>query len=68
MIVLYTFLYGLVVWLVLWAIGVGSFDAFMLLIAMVLVAIGWMVFSPFLPGNRGDDDRSGSGGSWRPRG
>jgi hypothetical protein len=53
---------GLVVWLVLWAIGVKSFDAFLITIAMVLVAATAHVFAPFLPGNR--SERSSD---WNPR-
>jgi hypothetical protein len=50
---LLTFIAGLVVWIVLWAIGVKSFDAFMITVAMVFVAVALRMISPFLPGNRG---------------
>jgi len=40
------------VWIVLWAIGVKAFDAFMLTVAMVLVAATLRLISPYLPGNR----------------
>jgi len=53
---------GLVVWIVLWAIGVKSFDAFLITLAMVLVAATARVFAPFLPGNRGDEPER-----WSPR-
>jgi hypothetical protein len=43
---------GLVVWIVLWAIGVKSIDAFMITIAIVLVAASVRIISPYLPGNR----------------
>jgi hypothetical protein len=49
---LMTLIAGLVVWIVLWAIGVKAFDAFMLTIAMVLVAATVRLISPYLPGNR----------------
>jgi hypothetical protein len=54
---------GLVVWIVLWAIGVKSFDAFLITILMVLIALTARVFAPFLPGNRGDEE----GTRWTPR-
>jgi hypothetical protein len=43
---------GLVVWIVLWAIGVKSFDAFMLTKLIVLLAAGTRILIPFLPGNQ----------------
>jgi hypothetical protein len=49
---LLTLIAGLVVWIVLWAIGVKSFDAFLLTAAMVLVAATLRIISPYLPGNR----------------
>jgi hypothetical protein len=49
---LLTLIAGLVVWIVLWATGVKSFDAFMLTIAMVLLAATVRLISPYLPGNR----------------
>jgi hypothetical protein len=61
---LLTLIAGLVVWIVLWAIGVKSFDAFLITIFMVLVAAGVRIFSPYLPGNRADDQ---PGGRWTPR-
>jgi hypothetical protein len=60
---LLTTIAALVVWIVLWAIGVKSFDAFLISIAMILVAATARVFSPYLPGNR--DDREGT--RWTPR-
>jgi hypothetical protein len=49
---LLTLIAGLVVWIVLWAIGVKAFDAFMLTVLMVLVAASVRLISPYLPGNR----------------
>ena len=49
---LLTFIAGLVVWIVLWAIGVKAFDAFLVTVAMVLVAATVRIISPYLPGNR----------------
>ncbi len=60
---LLTTLAGLVVWIVLWALGVKSFDAFLITILMVLVAVTARVFAPYLPGNRGEEQ----GTRWTPR-
>ena len=59
---LLTTMAGLVVWIVLWAVGVKSFDAFLITIAMILVAATARVFAPFLPGNRGEEPER-----WSPR-
>jgi hypothetical protein len=60
---LLTTIAGLSLWIVLWAIGVKSFDAFMITIAMIIVAATARVFAPFLPGNRGEEE----GSRWTPR-
>ena len=54
--VLLTLTAGLVVWIVLWAIGAKSFDAFMITAVMLLVAAAAHLIWPTLPGNR-DPDR-----------
>ncbi|MGH2970355.1 MAG: hypothetical protein ACRDK0_15035 [Solirubrobacteraceae bacterium] len=54
---LLTLIAGLVVWIVLWAIGVKGFDAFIVTIVMVLVAATVHIVLPFLPGNRDVDAR-----------
>ena len=54
--VLLTLIAGLVVWIVLWAIGVKSFDAFLITIVMLIVAAAAHIIWPTLPGNR-DPDR-----------
>jgi hypothetical protein len=52
---LLTWTAGLILWIVLWAIDVKSFDAFMLTVMlMVIAAIGHIVW-PMLPGNRTGD-------------
>lgn len=61
---LLTTIAGLVLWIVLWAIGVKSFDAFLLTVALVLVAATLRLFAPFFTGSRGDDE---PGGGWSPR-
>jgi len=55
MIILTSFVTGLVVWIVLWAIGVKSFDAFMLTMLITMLGVIAHVVSPFLPGNRRDE-------------
>ena len=55
---------GLVVWIVLWSIGVKSFDAFLITITMIVLAATAHVFAPHLPGKRSDDE---SGTRWNPR-
>ena len=44
--------FGLIIWLVLWAIGVKAFDAFMLTALIALVAATLRMLTPYLPGNR----------------
>ena len=61
---LLTTIAGLVVWIVLGAIGVKSFDAFMITVAMILVAVAARVVLPHLPGKRPDPE---SGTRWNPR-
>jgi hypothetical protein len=41
---------GLVLWIILWAINVSGFDAILIAILMVLVAIGLRSVLPVLPG------------------
>ena len=61
---LLTTIAGLVVWIVLWSIGVKSFDAFMITILMIVIAATARVFAPMLARNRGEEERSGG---WTPR-
>jgi hypothetical protein len=51
-----TLIAGLVVWIVLWAIGVKGFDSFMITILMLLIAGAAHVLTPFLPGNQRSRD------------
>jgi len=62
--ILLTLIAGLVIWIVLWAIGVKSFDGFLIPMLLVLIAGGVRIFAPYLPGNRRDEQ---PGGSWTPR-
>jgi hypothetical protein len=54
---LLTTIAGLIVWIVLWAIDVKSFDAFLITLGMVIVAATLRIVAPYLPGNRPDPDR-----------
>jgi len=47
---------GLIVWLVLWAVGVKSFDAFLLTLGMIILAVTVRMILPSLPGGRRDPD------------
>jgi hypothetical protein len=43
---------GLVVWIVLWALGSKGFDAFMLAAAIIIVGATLRILSGYLPGRR----------------
>ncbi len=43
---------GLVLWIILWALNVSGFDAILIAVLMVLVAIGMRNLLPYLPGRR----------------
>jgi nitrogen fixation-related uncharacterized protein len=43
---------GLILWLVLWALGAKGFDAFLITVAIALVATAVKMVTPYLPGNR----------------
>jgi hypothetical protein len=45
---------ALVIWIVLWALGIASgFDAILIGIVMVLLALAVRTVIPYLPGRRG---------------
>ena len=48
--------FGLMLWIVLWAIGVKSFDAFLITLGLVILAATARMLLPALPGNRPDPD------------
>jgi hypothetical protein len=50
--VLLTLIAGLVVWVVLWAIGAKALDAFLITLLMLVVAAAVRLIVPYLPGNR----------------
>jgi hypothetical protein len=39
-------------WIVLWAFGMKSFDAFLLAVIVIILAAAWRIVAPNLPGNR----------------
>ena len=43
---------GLMIWIVLWAIGAKAFDTFMITVLIALVAATVRMLLPYLPGNR----------------
>jgi hypothetical protein len=43
---------GLCLWIVLWALGVSGFDAILIAVAMILLALGMRTLLPHLPGRR----------------
>jgi hypothetical protein len=45
--------FGLVVWIVLWALGQKAIDAFMITVIVVLVGATVRMLTQYLPGNRG---------------
>jgi hypothetical protein len=44
--------FGLVIWLVMWALGVKAIDAFMITVVVVLLGATVRIIAPYLPGNR----------------
>jgi hypothetical protein len=50
---------ALVLWIVLWAVWVKPFDAFLLGLLFVVIAATVRIVSPYLPGNRPDQDELG---------
>lgn len=47
--------FGLALWVILWAVGGKAFDAMMLTLLIVLGAAIARIISPYLPGNRPGD-------------
>ena len=43
---------GLCLWIVLWSLNVSGFDAILIAVLMVLIAIAARNLLPFLPGRR----------------
>jgi hypothetical protein len=51
-IVIVSSVFGLAIWIVLWAIGVKGIDAFMITLLLALSAFVVHLIQPHLPGNR----------------
>jgi hypothetical protein len=49
---LLTTIAGLAIWIVLWAVGAKSFDAFLITMVLVLLAATARLLTPYLPGGR----------------
>ncbi len=60
MTILLATIFGLTLWIVLWAIGAKAFDAFMLTMVIILGACAWHIIRPYLPGNKADHPPPGS--------
>ena len=45
---------GLIIWIVLWALGAKGFDSFMLATLVIVVGATLKILSGYLPGHRGD--------------
>jgi hypothetical protein len=43
---------GLGIWIILWALNISGFDAILIVVLMMLVAVGVRQLLPFLPGRR----------------
>jgi hypothetical protein len=50
-----TLIAGLVLWIILWAIGAKSFDAFLITLVLLIVATATHFVVRYLPGNRTQD-------------
>ena len=50
---------GLVWWVCAWALGVKSFDAFMVTALIVVIAAGWHVAKPFVDSFLGRGEQPG---------
>jgi len=44
---------GLVVWLVLWALGTKAIDSFLITVVIMLVGATGRIIASYLPGSRG---------------
>ncbi|HEY2260812.1 MAG TPA: hypothetical protein VGH45_13910 [Solirubrobacteraceae bacterium] len=43
---------GLCIWIIIWSLNVSGFDAILIAVVMVILAIGIRNVLPFLPGRR----------------
>jgi hypothetical protein len=44
--------FGLVIWLVMWALGVKPLDAFLITVLVVVLGATARMLAPYLPGNK----------------
>lgn len=44
--------FGLVIWLVMWALGIKPLDAFLITVLVVLLGATARMLAPYLPGNK----------------
>jgi hypothetical protein len=44
--------FGLIVWIVLWALGAKGFDAFMIATVIILIGATLKILTGYLPGRR----------------
>jgi hypothetical protein len=54
--ILLTLIAGLVIWVVLWAIGAKALDAALIPLLMLVIAVAVHMLTPHLPGRRGADE------------
>jgi hypothetical protein len=54
MLLLVTWTFSLVLWIVMWSLGTKAFDAFMLVIVIMVTAAIVHIALPHLPGNKTD--------------
>jgi hypothetical protein len=45
---------GLIIWIVLWALGAKGFDSFMLATLVIAIGASLKILTGYLPGRRGD--------------
>jgi hypothetical protein len=43
---------GFVIWIVLWAIGIKAFDAFLVTFSVIILAVAGRILLPYLPGRQ----------------
>lgn len=43
---------GLVIWIVMWALGVKAFDAFLITCGIIVLGAAARIIAPYLPANR----------------
>ena len=59
MTILVAFTIGMVWWVCAWALGVKSFDAFMVTALIVVIAAGWYVARPYVQSFLGRGEQPG---------